>query len=699
MVAIIALALVVGPAYSGRVVTAEAVVAEISSAMHQPIRLAPHLSKILVYIEPHGASNEETLTALADAVNGSIHYRNALKVIERTQEDLLKLHKRRTEERASWIQKRISGIEKYRTRSLRPRQIAESISSEVDRQAKQWSELSLGTSNSLSPYRAAELMPSEALLEQLVERIGPREIGAIPSGETRIFEDQPAFGASALPPHIDLTERFVAGVQPFQSVNLNDQVKQKASMMSMGDVIQTAVGPGEPLRLRLQAQCDENQVNINLDVYNSQGNRVAGAWLDCGPTEQHLSPVIVMRRESQRPDVRWLNLSPKAVETFAFATNPVPQVEAPEWLIHPDRIDPLNQYVSEILHSYASDQAPKCFAATVSDSMWLNVRHAVQFGRVNLNALNALMAEWTPYERLESSLSVVMRPKDPEIDEKRRANRKVLGSFARDLLATRSCDVRKLGIFLHTVSSELAQLGDAWLFPILRDIHCQQAKGGFSDRLLAFVGSIPDTTWQELLGGKTASVRRLGIGADLKNELLQDIGAPIQGDASFPDMWHHADILYGQADFSETFITVLSAPERVFNMVEAGTPDQQPWNPVGTLSRFFYIPPGNIRWKNDFPTVSIQRDEFEHKYDHLQFRLGYRNSLTLIVHLPQSLYIRANAASDLVPDPVAINYKDLPQALKDENWRAAHSKAIADAFQRRDSRITIQAMPAKTPPP
>jgi hypothetical protein len=89
----------------------------------------------------------------------------------------------------------------------------------------------------------------------------------------------------------------------------------------------------------------------------------------------------------------------------------------------------MNCFVAFALSQLAIQTRNRCFVADVPDSVWTDVAASVHKRQLNLDAVSALMREWSVFERVLDQEGVLWRARESLDGLSNLADRRALGSF------------------------------------------------------------------------------------------------------------------------------------------------------------------------------------------------------------------------------------------------------------------------------
>jgi hypothetical protein len=412
---------------TGHVVTASQAVTDLARELHEPVKISWALKDDLVFIEPAQALPKALITSLATALHASVRRAESGLVIERTPNDLKEIEQGRITERTHWLTERLDSVQRYRaTHNV---QSSEDYMAALRSRGQDWMQFAGRHIDHPNPFYIGELLPSETVLEGIMERIGLEKLAALPSGEVQVFEDQPQGETESLPEHQDLIDTYINSMTSFTNAKPLSTDRFYARQLGSKDVFDGWDKAALTSKLRLEERSTRSEIYLILEGFDSHGNRSLLADFLAGPAGIKGDSFQTMRAEEKKSDAAWIDLSPEG----RAAIQPLqPGSALPAWFIHPDKQEPMDLFVREALQSLASEHPDNAFVVDVSDDLWLAMKLASKDGRINVGALKDQIRERVPYDEVTESGSTVWRLRDPVLDEAARADRKVLARFGQE---------------------------------------------------------------------------------------------------------------------------------------------------------------------------------------------------------------------------------------------------------------------------
>ena len=499
----------------------------------------------------------------------------------------------------------------------------------------------------------------------------------------------------SLPPHEDLLQIYDQAIIPFQTVKLPEELVHQ-SMAGGYPALPIGEVHEPPVRLRMEVQNSLGEAGVLLDGFDRSGKRVLRTRLGGYPLGIPMANTQLMRSVDRKPGALWLTLSSKSQSALDFINGNTPKSTVPDWFLHPETNEPLDQFLSEILSGFASTWESKCVAIDVSDGLFGLATGFEKQGKYGLDSLIRAVGSFLPYETSETSYSVVWRPLDPEYAEAGIADRKVLGRFARSTTFGDACGLRVWSQVFHDASPGFSPLASEWLNRVELGRKRSSGKGDFSNFYLKLLGGLSDEVWLRLQKEAAVPADFLGSGTALDTIIRNDRMVTVKGDGPFPDIYQFASEACADSDSSQISVSLKPVSTRVMRWIQ-----NSDWFDPVQVVKFFNIPPYKVSWQGDTPTLTETREEFERGMGDYQFHFADRTDYVFTIWLPRELYLRCTAPSTLVEDPSALEYADLPASFRDEVWKNSSKAALDLAVEMRKwpDALKQQQQVKKIPPP
>jgi hypothetical protein len=679
---IIALILIQPPA--GRVFRVDSYLDTLAGKLGKQISVQPSLGKKLVFVSNLEAPPAELLAALAIAVHGSLTTVADGVRLDRTVEDLKTLKTAEIKERAFWFQARLDEIAKFRKGISSTPSVSAAVGAELVNERRLTEDFRLHHGPRPLSFFAPQLLPSENLLESLISRIGIDELASIPTGQIRIYEDLPVDGAAQLPAHGDLLDDYMRESVPYEASPLGSDATYAVNELRLASYFAHLGHPTKrPVKLRLKISVRVTDLVLNLEGFDGDGNRVLVAnFFTRGRTASRPYPSIATE-EMVKPDAKWAGLPESARSGLDSVLKPNAAVGVPsDWLLHPESQEPLNLFVSGALAAFAAQEPSKLMVIDVDDFFWQFVRPCCKDGQICVSALQAELDEAEDYERIETTSSVVLRPRFPEALEAAQADRKVLGRAAQALVEGKGDRLRTLSLLFHEASPEFSTLARAWARMALR-FAPNDSEELWGDDAYRLLGAIPEDEWAALQDGDRAAAGRIGVTNEARSLFLSDTQIPF-GENPPSDLNHHAIELYAQWPVGQTTIsmkpTEVTAVRWLMPDVGSKPAMWSWWQPVGALTAFAPLP--IARASNGALSVVGTQDAFEARLGrNWQFQLATEHDRLITLNLPEGFRIEwfDRGAKHDISHPGA--YADLPADLRAKVWQDAKELGLRQFMQ------------------
>lgn len=683
-----------------KISTAGADITCIGEKLGKSVRIQAALSKKLLFISNPDIPPDRLLALVSLAVHGSVRATPNGLILERSPKDLANLREAERKERAGWIQERLASVAEYRKKaSLGGGGFAQVLTRELSGKEAAVQKFSSHTGPRPATFFPTLLLPSEQMLEGLIRRIGIDELASIQPGRTEVYESFPVDEARLLPGCDDLVDQYVEATGQFEGLTLPLDASDAIQKLNYGPYFsQLGKHVKRPERLRLRIAVSRTDQVIELEGFDLDQRRVLLAhFVTLGPV-QGVPYTSLAFDDLRSVDAQWSPISKPAqaeidrdLKRNTLAGGPVP-----DWLVHPERSEPLNAFVYDCLKAFASRTPNKCTIVDVDDFFWLFSRLCCSEGRLCTTAFQDELNGIEDYERVEDATSIVLRPRTPESVEGAQADRNVLGRHLRDLIAQKGDRLRTLSLLFHDTSGERSVLAEAFARDAMR-IGSTSPDNFLGDMTYRFLGGICDDVWSDVMAGRTVTVSQANATNDMRDLLVSEI-LPATGEEPVSDLKHHPIELYSKALVGDTLVSV---PSRDLSVIRWQTSDGRlsRWQSVERLTSMapaavHILSGGNIG-------LSCTQDAFDQRFGwDWVFQTASETQRKIIIHLPDGQRMEI-LASTVVHDPSPLGaYRELPQGLRDMVWRDsidAQTKQLAALFSKHGS--DDQPPARKVPPP
>ena len=674
----------------------------LSAEIGKPITTSPALGRHLIFLERHGRTPSETLSAIALCLRGSITSANGGLSIVRSERELNGLRNLYSHDRARELQLRLTELDRYRSSHLRSKSIADAISEAIDARDQERKDVLAKRQTEMGPYSGRELLPAEVLLEKLVNRIGPDNLATISSTQAQTLEDQPVATALPLPAISDLVSDYNNAVLELRASPPSPSIKMK--MVGLYPSQQWFNGwlanTGEVAHLRMKVKGERDSLLVSLECYDNAGNRLDVASLEGVQAANFgrgsLAPIN--RATASLTTQRRLPLTDEAVKIRHL--EPYALAALPQWIIRPDVHDPLNVFVQPVLAEMAKEDLTSCVAMDVSDELWPYLYYCEQNGQISVDRFELLMQQWGFYEHLNDGHLAIWRPKYFDESEARQADRRALARYAKIFATSGLQDFRGQTVLYHDSGLLAGPLTKFFAF-----LSCSKGQNTWplTDRMAALLGAVSDSGWEELESGKRIRVAELGTLSELDALFREDV-VRSESDHQISDLFTHPPELYRGPDLGDTTIEISRSPETLVRWWDPTRKNENDasWNDLMSLSSI-----GHVSYtEKPSPHFRVSREDFETKLNGYRFRMASINQKTALLHLPKGYFIKCKIPIQVDTTSQVLMYSELPQSIRDQTWELAceSGKAQYHSMQQQianqtSSGGTSGSMQNRPPPP
>ncbi len=646
----------------------------ISSQGSKQVVVAEPLKYQLVFLDPKGSSENAQVAALATALNASAIELGNITSIVQTSNDLRRIRGAHSSTRAKWISNTLESIGAYRTKALAGRSVSESFVQDVERVANAQEEFRAGrlSADRLGNFGSIYLLPSEAFAERLLKRIGIDKIASQPTGSVSIWEDFPVAGTDPLPSHEDLDSGYFLERSRVKMPEFSVQFAGIVAALGYGDELNSESSDSRLAKTRVRVAHTTNAVIISVEAFDDKGQRVLRVNFTSSPTGVVLSDKAILSRFVNR-DVS--DDAPLRQESAAAAAyERTGNAKLPQWLLQPDRYEPLDLFVRDaIVGLQRREPSKKCFAACVSDGLWRTALPCIDGTRINVAALKAELEAWLPYERVETASAVVFRPEDSEGDLMQRSSRKALAQFAKSML--RSPDFRNVAALFHNSGPVQRSLDSTWIRLVQSPREVPLGIDA-SRQFFWLLGALSDDAWSSLVLRGSDTIGRLGIESSVSTYVRTDSSIQLVSRFPLPDVFKFAPENIPNGVTGECLIEVLSKPQRLVKIFTSGKQIPDGWDAFRGFGALL-CPAELVRKKEDGSLFfTLSRTEAEKRLENIQILLASRTSYEVRIHLTPDKIISQIVHGTIAPEEAAIRYMDLTAAQKDEAWESGRRAAF-----------------------
>ncbi len=640
----------------------------------RPVVVDKRIRQDLVYISPNGASIETQISALTCALDASQLETESGTMIIRTKADQLRIRQRRSDARLAWIEKYLKDVNTYRKRALTGRSIGEALVNSVGERTRLISAIQAGKASpeSLGLLYSGLIQQSEPFAEKLIRRIGLRKIADLPiDSAATVWEDQPAYKTKPLPDHQDLDSEYLDQRAKLSLPTLTSEQRQQFVSAGISPEMLSSNALEPIAKTRLSVFSFVSSISINVESFDRNGQRLFDIRLSPCPSGEVFSDKAI---SASHPAYRSKLSSPIRSESLAAAAYPRNTSDlAPDWLLHPDRSEPLNLFVRDAVEALARDQTTGCFAIWVSDGLWNLVKPCIVGNSVNLDALRANLNSQEPYEIVTIPSGVAMRPVDAEVAEQCQVSRKVLANFAQEM--HRQPDVRLIAKLYRDIDSTQAWLAPQWVFGIQntgeRPLGFDAAKDFYR-----LVGSISDVNWSELIRRGRMTLGQLGITDAFYDYILSDGFSGLQSTTPLPEVLKFAPDVTPAGVRDDSVIELKVTVKRQVKVYTIGTPLPKSWDDFRSLGEFLCEPARIVKQEDGTYIYATPRDDVERRIDPKLFQLGTGTDFNITIYLDPRIEVTQSIHGGDAPEGIPFRFRDLSQAERDTAWINGQKEAI-----------------------
>ncbi len=267
------------------VVSVDDMLAALGRQMEMRITASNELRRNVVFVEPRGASVDAQLDAVARALHASVVKEKGEIRLERSNKDRRDMLEKCMLVREKWIDGRIDRVARYRS-GFGPSSTPEGFFKAAAIQLAQLDEAHKGKRTSIDQVYPEQVLPSQSLLEALIERIGRKKLAAVETGAAEVFTSSGGPGTLRLPACDDLLQSYEIAMQPFrEAVRTDDQMKSLRQIPNLVRIVDSWPSRAPVDRLRLIVQSMPTGLVVEFSGFNAEGLRVFDTFLDMGPAD------------------------------------------------------------------------------------------------------------------------------------------------------------------------------------------------------------------------------------------------------------------------------------------------------------------------------------------------------------------------------------------------------------------------------
>gem|GEM_PF-2062446 len=654
-----------------RILPAKSYVAIVSEAGHFKVSLDKSIQDVPIYFAGNGTSAIIQLRALADALDATVIKTPDGFLITQRKTDTAKILDRRQRMRSGWINAYIKSAEDFRKRKFALGTKSDSLLTAALDRAKAMSAPRSGIDKpALGILHPGLLTPAMPYTFSLIDRMGSGTIASLPSGTRTIYEDSPAKGAYDLPNHADLDAKYASDCSSFALGNLTAQ--QQSALRSSGidpqQFAQSAVKPIFKTRITIQSSVDS--LIVRSEAFDQSGTRLF--FLNCTitPKGEVVTDERIQERHSLVPQTEQVLLSSET--TDALRSISTMDCHQSDWLLHPDRQEPLNLFVRDAIRGMASHWN-KCFAMAVSDGLWDIARAAVSGQRLNLSVMQDLIDSHLPYERLETQDSIVLRPVDSLYEAQAFTPRTTLAALARNLAS--NLDIRAIATALKDLPSANSWLANFWLLAS-QSTRDQRLWFDASIRFFRFIGSIDDSGWQTLERRGQVSLRELEMETQFIELLSQDSSLRVQSHSTIPDALRLSLEAVPKEAVGNVEIQLQINKKRQSKIFTTGSKPPGGWDEFPGYGAYLCIPGTvDVTPSGDF-VYTTSREVAEARISKYSFLFGTGTDYLFTFQLGEGSWLEQSISGGTRQDGNPVRYSQLSKDEQDKAWEDGRNEAI-----------------------
>lgn len=642
-------------------------VSRLSHELGSHVTVAGPLGSNMLFVASHGVGPKVEASAVALALHASLVESRKVLVIKRTASDQKKLSQEREAERASWITNALRFQADERKRLQASQSLEDAIAATVSSALEGFDPHPPGNPNSvvraLSALRnGLPLLPSAILLDGVVRRLTPERLASIPTGRTQVFENSPTANAVDLPNIEDLLDEFAIASNRVAKISIPDQDSAEFIRSNFPEYAGLGKAVGKPAKVRLVVRSSgATGLVVSLEAFDEAGTCVGSATLAISKPGGLGIAFLPGAVASQGSSV-WVPIGIIAANCARFQYLQKAAEQIPDWLLYPEKKEPLSVFLSYGLRSISDETPNACVVINVPEHLFVDGGMCVSGDKIDAGAVERMMRDVELMTPVAENQSVVWRSLDPEFNEAGLSDRAVMGHFARTAAASRGIGARSEGRLARFCGGFYDVWSDDVRSVVSPNVTLDSAMANLPNPFLRLIGAISDEDWDRLESGRTLTVGQLGVTSELDAALLQD--PKLHGAPRIPDLYRHPSELVSAGRLEETPIRIESTMTRVGRLET--TSQYGGWAQLKDL-------PKELRsecLENLHPKWGMSRQELEQfLQSKCRFHTGQRLVGTLVVSLPNGLFIRQPLPmpAENVSDQLA--YDEMPQSLRDGVWQ------------------------------
>lgn len=534
-------------------------------------------------------------------------------------------------------------------------------------------------------YEPKYLTGAKVLLRQALDRLGPRELASIKGNVTYAQNPTAAQRRLELRPYLEeyrLTQERLA-TEPREIEGLSDYLT--------GVVFDPVRKPRAMGKALVAFFVQGGTLWGTVKVYGTDGKR-----LDAADLREQFDEGVALSGRTERPDLKRVLQTPgrkvplSLLSAAMVAQSPgdpdqylvppdMPEKEMPQEVLQavlePEKQEPLGFAASDALRGLSEG---KSLVACLPDSLLRYAQIASKSSEVQLGVFESAARDLGDVQISREGDWLRVQSRDPIRDEALRLPRVLLGEMIRKGHREKGVGVRDYAIYKHRADSrDIASSVDHLYLKIAGQAGARlpfayyQLPGG----LWRTLGSLPASSWDALIEGKTINVGRLPETVKRVPEWAQTFGerTPDSEGARASDQWLEVTECMPNGVPAALTLRLGNASRDVFRRVEPQRLDSQDtlWDsralPIEDLAvlAFEYAAADKIA---DPMTL------FRGKY-----RVGTQRTFHFILHIASGVQIQ----NTLPIRPEMAKGEGVPWAELPEKYRNALSKQLQDLAKRR----------------
>ena len=668
------------PAIKPSVLSAARLAADLSVAGRARVTVGQPLADSAVFFYENGVPLSRAVDGFAQCLHATATRTSDGYLIHRRPSDILEADSRRRALVASWLRRKIAAVRKYRQQTVGSGSVAAAFQTEAAAGVGASAEIRAGGIDRSTGFFPQLLLPPEALLESLAERIGFDKLASTPSGTAAVFEDDPVPGAVALPKHDDLIGQYAINVKhaghplPLTGSGL-------AALQGIAPPEVAAYPDGPALkkdRLRLSCWMSPNQAVVTLEAFDASGKRNLWATLLAGASQVLHHPRQITKDAQLQGASTFGPLSEDSLAALRSLPTGreetiAPPHDLPSWVADPVKVDPLNLWVRDALVGIYGSVPQRCVAISVPDQLWSLTQMCVTPRGLCVKAWKQALEEWLPLDVVTTPDLLVVRPIDYAFADATHADRKVLLKFAGNNAPLHDAGVRNVAELVARASPMHSDLSVAWVRQCDELRLVRPDVLGLGGDLLRFIAAIQDSDWARLLAGTTMTVGQLGAEPELHRMLMGDASVAYAQPAQRIDLFKHPLEFVGSRDLGDCLVSIQPVQAPMLRVANNGAVN---WSSLDQFSTRFSITAGSIKFRDGVPVMPLTRAEFESKASAVSVQMATLRGIRLRIALGAGATIDRQIGESIGDISPTMSYAQLPEKLRDSVWDHVVDRAV-----------------------